>query len=117
MRSPIVELFRLLYTLTGAGRASFVVAILLVSVLDVCVLNGLFILLRDVAPTGSLVGLFKFPIVFATGTAIFFLNYRFTDKKLLEVVTLIKTRYIKVLIYTIVALMLVAYVTLQGKLF
>ena len=117
MRSVTVELFKFIYNITNAALASFYISLLLISVLDICVLQGTSLLLREMLPTKMLMILFKIPIVFATGTALFFVNLKFTDKKLLEIADVIKTRYTKIILYTASALLLVVYSSLVGKLF
>jgi hypothetical protein len=117
MRSLTLELFKLIYTLTGAGWFSYYLAIVLISVLDVFVLQGLALLVQDMWSTKAVMFLFHIPFVFGTGTVVFFVNLKLANTKMLEIVNLIKTRYTKILVYALVALLLLVYSSLLGKLF
>ena len=117
MRSLTVELFKFIYTITNAALASYYISLLLISVLDVCILQGISLLLMYMLPTKMIMIIFKIPFVFATGTVLFFLNLKLTDKKILEIADVIRTKYTKIILYTASALLLVVYSSLVGKLF
>ena len=117
MRSVTVEMFKLVYTLTGATRLAYYLAIFCIAVIDVCVLQGLVLLLQDMLPVRALLAFFTFPKVVAVGTVFFFVNLRLTGLKVLEIADAIKTKYTKLIIYTASAVLLLLYCSLVGKLF
>ncbi|NDC41910.1 MAG: hypothetical protein EBZ77_10225 [Chitinophagia bacterium] len=110
-------MFKLVYTLTGATRLAYYLAIFIIAVIDVCVLQGLVLLLQDMLPVKPLLAFFTFPKVLAIGTVLFFVNLRLTGLKLLEIADAIKTNYTKILVYAASAVLLLLYCSLVGKLF
>ena len=117
MRSLTVELFKFLYTISRQVKISYYLALVLISVLDIFVLQGLALLLVDMFPTKPLLMLFRVPFVFGLGTGLFFLNYRITGPKIFDIADVIKTKYSKILIYFAVAIILFLYSSLIGRLF
>jgi hypothetical protein len=81
------------------------------------VLQGLFLLLSDMYPTRGLMIIFRLPFALGTGIVLGLINWKFASYKMLEIVNLVKTKYIRIIVYTCVAILLYLYSSMIGKLF
>ena len=109
MKPLTLEAYKLLYFLTGSQVFSYYVAVVIVTVLNVIVLMGLSLLLDGILPTRALMVLFKFPFFIGTGLALFVVNLKVVPLSFMELTNHVQVRYLKLLIYVIVAVLILAY--------
>ena len=109
MKPLTLEAYKLLYFLTGSKVFSYYAAVVIVTILTTIVLMGLSILLEGIIPTKSLQILFKFPYFVGTGIALFLLNLKLVPMSFMELTNHVKVRYIKLLLYVAVAIIILAY--------
>lgn len=107
-----------MYIITGAKKFSYYFAILLISYLTVVILNGVNELLGGVfMPMAMLTPIFKFPISIITTLALAFYNLKQIPMHLLQVVNSMNTKYVKLLVFLLGALLLYGFKWGQGKFF
>lgn len=109
MKPLTLEAYKLLYFLTGSKVFSYYVAVVMVTVLNVIVLMGLTLLLDGVLPVAPLQILFRFPFFIGTGIALFFVNIKVVPLSFMELTNHVQVRYLKLLIYVLIALLILAY--------
>ena len=116
MRPITLEIFKLIYLITGAKRFSYVFALILSTVMNVILLRGLsalfitgYPMLRQVLP------IFQFPKFFASGVALLLLNIFLVPFSMLEHIGMMKTHYTKLILFSLIVLLLFAYGTFIEK--
>ena len=121
MRPLTLEAFKLMYVITGAKKFSYYFSLVLNTIMNVVVLKGLLELLQDIIPIGFLSIIFQTnlhrPFIVLTAILLCFINTRVVPPKMLDVVGQIKTKYIVLLLYFLIACLLFAYLYADGKYF
>lgn len=109
MKPLTLEAYKLLYFLTGSKVFSYYSAVVIVTVLNVIVLMGLSLLLDGVLPTKAILVIFKFPFYIATGVGLFLINLKVAPMSFMELANHVQVRYLKLLVYVIVAVIILGY--------
>ena len=105
MRPITLDIFNLLYYITGAKRLSYVLALVIATVMNVVFLKGVCALTVDLYSFMQyLFIIFKFPWVVALGVALLLLDIYLVPFKILDYV--VNTKYIKLIIFTLIVILL-----------
>ena len=99
MRPLTLEAYKLLYYISGAKKFSYCVTLAIMAVMHVIVLNGLALLMSEIAPTEHLLILFRRPYFIVTGAMILVVNIWRVPFKMLFVVEQMPTKYIMLVLY------------------
>ncbi len=110
MRPLTLEAFKLMYIITGAQRFSYAFALVFNTILNMIVLGGIVGLMTPIFSPLQYVGIiFMRPYYVATVALLFFINFRYVPFDMMQYVDSIKTNYIKLIIYTALAIILFGY--------
>lgn len=119
MKGLIAGIYNLVYRATGIKPIAFVFALVYVSLLNLVLLYGFSLLMKDLFPfVGLLTPLFRFPIII--GTLALMLGLTFWLMPSWETITKegkkVK-KYTPIIVYTAVALLIFAYSKYSDKIF
>jgi hypothetical protein len=121
MRPLTLEAYKLMYIITGAKKFSYYFSLILNTIMHVIVLKGIIEVTKEIAPTGALSIAFQTnphrPFIVITAIFLFFINTRVVPVKMLDVVGQVKTKFIMLIIYFLIACILFAYMYADGKFF
>ena len=108
-----------MYVITGAKKFSYYFSLVVNTIMNVIVLKGVIDLTKEIAPTSFLAPAFqvKPPFIVATAIVLFFLNRRSVPMSMLSAINQIKTKYIMLIVYFIVAMLLLGYEIAEGRYF
>lgn len=116
MRRLLVDVYRLMFLITGAKMFSVVIAIIYVTLLNMVVLSGLSLLMQGWMPTAFIHKLFTYPYYFFTGVVMLGLMIKYKPSKKIIAKEAKKTKdYTFIAIYTAVALILYLYIMYGDK--
>lgn len=85
--------------------------------MNVIVLKGLVVLTVEIAPTRYIEVLFKFPFYIGVGALLMYVNSRVVPLSMVDIVGQIKTKYVKLIIYFLLSVMLATFFYLDGRYF
>jgi hypothetical protein len=117
MRPLTLEAFKLMYILTGGRKFSYIFSLVVNTIMNVIVLKGLVVLTKEIAPTGYLEIIFRFPFYLGTAAVLMFINSRVVPLSMVDIVGQIKTKYVKLIIYFVLSVMLATFFYLDGRYF
>lgn len=119
MKRLIVRVYRVLFKLSGSRPFSRAGAVAYITALNLSLIYGLSILLKDMLPTAPILNLFRFPYIAITSAAMFGLilalapSYSFianSEKRT-------KANYAPLIIYSAASMLVFMYTMLSDKLF
>jgi hypothetical protein len=119
MKRLIAGIYRVLFQLTGSKTFSLGFALVYLTTLNLCLIYGLCILLKDVLPTSAVLQLFSFPYIVISSAAMFGLNLMLapSNNSLALAEKRRKTNYSSLIIYSAASMLLLAYTMLFNRLF
>ncbi len=110
MIALVLETYRIIFYLTGARRFAYLVSVAYIALLNFFVFGGIATLLEDVfSPMKMITRGFHGILSYPTFVVLFFLNYLLVPIKMTDVAFSFKTKYAKLIIYTVLALTIFAY--------
>ena len=108
MRPITLDIFNLLYYITGAKRLSYVLALVIDTVMNVMLLKGISLLTLDLFKfMKHVLVIFKFPDFLGLGVVLLLLDIYLVPFKMLDYAG--NTRYIKLALFTLVVVLLFAF--------
>jgi hypothetical protein len=118
MKLLVVDLYRLMYRITGENTSAIIVTLIYVTVLNLVVLYGLGILLQGMPVANIIRVLFKFPVYIVTVIAIFLINiWVMSPFKDIKKERNNKINYWGMIMYTTIAVVFIVYARYGGELF
>lgn len=118
MKILILDLYKLMYRLTGKNTLSIFVAFVYISILNLIVLYGLGALMPGSATSKIVHVLFRFPISVVTAIIIFLLNFWIMHPlKNIKKEKKNKISYWGIIMYTCIALVFIVYTRYGNEFF
>jgi len=116
MKGLIVDVYSIVYRISGAKMFSVVIAVIYLTTLNMIMVFGLGLLMRGWMPTSFIPKLFVFPYYFFTGALMLWITTRFKpSKKAIAKEAKKATDYTFILIYSLAALILFLYIKYGDK--
>ena|ERR1035437_8484579 len=118
MKILILDLYRLIYRITGKNTLSIVITLVYITILNLIVAYGLGTLLPGSTTSEIIAILFRFPIYFATAIIMFLVNFWIMyPLKNIKKERNNKISYWGIIMYTCIALLLIAYAKYGNEIF
>ena len=116
MKGLIVDVYSIVYRVSGAKMFSVVIAVLYLTALNMIMVFGLGLLMNGWMPTSFVTKLFVFPYYFFTAALMLWITTRFKpSKKAIAKEAKKTTDYTFIIIYSLAALILLLYIKYGQK--